>query len=130
MTEVITLYGIPNCDTTKKARRWLEERGLAYRFHDYKQQGLDEATLRAWVEGLGWEVLLNRRGTTWRRVPDEVKAGIDRESAIRLMLSTPSIIKRPVLDTGNARCVGFQEADYDRLCARRPEVSGHRDNLA
>ena len=112
---MITLYGIPNCDTMKKARQWLDARGLDYVFHDYRKQGLDERTLRAWVAELGWETLLNRRGMMWRKVPQEVREGIDEETAIALMLETPSIIKRPVLDTCEARHVGFKPEQYEDI---------------
>ena len=115
MPAMITLYGIPNCDTVKKARRWLDERGVAYVFHDYKKQGLDETRLRAWVDELGWETLLNRRGTTWRKLPESVREGLDREGAIRAMLENPSLIRRPVLDTGAVRQVGFSETQYQEL---------------
>jgi Spx/MgsR family transcriptional regulator len=109
------LYGIPNCDTMKKARAWLTEHGVDYQFHDYKKLGIDEKTLRGWVAELGWEPLLNRRGMMWRKVPNEVKANIDEESAIALMLETPSIIKRPVLDTGKNRHVGFKPEQYQEI---------------
>ena len=109
------LYGIPNCDTMKKARKWLDSHGVAYEFHDYKKLGVDEQRLRAWVKQAGWEVLLNRRGMMWRKVPDDVKAAIDEASAIGLMLSTPSIIKRPVLEHDGVLRVGFREADYEAL---------------
>ena len=111
----LTLYGIPNCDTVKKARRWLDDRGVAYVFHDYKKQGLDAGILRAWVDELGWETLLNRRGTTWRKLPDSMREGLDQEGAIRAMLENPSLIRRPVLDTGAARQVGFSESQYQEL---------------
>jgi arsenate reductase len=109
---MITLYGIPNCDTVRKARRWLETQGVAYRFHDFRKDGLDEARLRAWVGELGWEALLNRSGTTWRSAPDALKSGVDAESAIAFMLQAPAAIKRPVLDIGEQRVVGFSEARY------------------
>jgi Spx/MgsR family transcriptional regulator len=112
---MIQLYGIPNCDTIKKARAWLEGRGVEYRFHDYKRDGIDESRLRGWVDELGWEALVNRRGTTWRRLPEEVREQMDTEAAIRIMLETPSIIRRPVLDTGQLRHLGFSETDYERL---------------
>lgn len=114
---MVTLYGIPNCDTMKKARAWLEERGIEYRFHDYKKAGLDETRLRAWVDELGWEALLNTRGMLWRKLPQAVRDGIDAESAFLLMLETPSIIRRPVLDTGTARHVGFKPDEYARILA-------------
>jgi arsenate reductase len=112
---MVTLYGIPNCDTMKKARAWLAEHGIGYGFHDYKKAGLEEATLRGWVDELGWQALLNTRGMMWRKVPQAVKDGIDEASAIALMLETPGIIKRPVLDLGTRRHVGFKPDDYARL---------------
>jgi len=112
---VITLYGIPNCDTMKKARAWLADNDIEYAFHDYKKAGIDEPRLRAWAGELGWQALLNTRGMMWRKVPQDVKDGIDEASAIRLMLETPSIIKRPVLDTGDARYVGFKPEEYQRI---------------
>ncbi|WP_295400570.1 ArsC family reductase [uncultured Thiocystis sp.] len=111
----MTLYGISNCDTVKQARRWLDGRGIDYVFHDYKKQGLDEVQLRAWVAELGWETLLNRRGTTWRKLPESVREGMDEARAIQVMLDTPSIIRRPLLDTGTARHVGFSETQYQEL---------------
>lgn len=112
---MVTLYGIPNCDTMKKARAWLADNDIEYAFHDYKKAGIDEATLRAWVRELGWQPLLNTRGMMWRKVPQDVRDGIDEASAIRLMLETPSIIKRPVLDTGAARHVGFKAEQYHEI---------------
>lgn len=106
------LYGIPNCNTMKAARTWLDEHGIAYEFHDYKKRGLDEQTLRAWVDDLGWEALINRRGQMWRKLDPAVRESLDQESAIRVMLDTPSIIRRPVLDTGTQRHLGFSEAEY------------------
>jgi arsenate reductase len=107
------LYGIRNCDTVKKARAWLDARGAAYEFHDYKIAGIDEARLRAWAAELGWETLLNRAGTTFRTLPDADKAGIDEGKAIALMLAQPSMIKRPVLDLGARRLAGFGDALYE-----------------
>ena len=112
---MVTLYGIANCDTMKKARAWLDGHGVRYAFHDYKRAGLDESLLRSWVAELGWEALVNRRGTTWRRLPESQREGIDAQSAIRLMLENPSLIRRPVLDTGEARHVGFSETLYQEL---------------
>ena len=112
---MVTLYGIPNCDTMKKARKWLAEHGVAYQFHDYKKLGIAEDMLRHWVAQVGWETLLNRRGMMWRKVPQDVRDRIDEESAISLMLETPSIIKRPVLDRDGELHVGFKEADYQAL---------------
>jgi Spx/MgsR family transcriptional regulator len=112
---MIAVYGIPSCDTVKKARAWLDAHGIDYRFHDYKREGIDEGRLRAWVGELGWETLVNRRGTTWRQLPETVRANMDTETAIRVMLETPSIIRRPLLDTGIIRHAGFSETDYERL---------------
>lgn len=112
---MITLYGIPNCGTVKKARLWLDDRGIEYGFHDYKKAGLDEARLCAWADELGWEALLNRRGTTWRKLAEPVREGMDREKAIGLMLESPSIIRRPLLDTGKARYLGFSEDAYREI---------------
>ncbi len=112
---MIKLYGIPNCDTMKKARSWLKDHGIDFEFHDYKKAGIDEATLRGWIDQVGWEPLLNRRGMMWRKVPQQIKDSIDRDSAIALMLETPSIIKRPVLDTGDAIHVGFKPEQYEAI---------------
>lgn len=109
---MIKVYGIPNCDTMKKARQWLDDHGIDYQFHNYKKEGLDESLLNGWVKELGWESLLNKRGMMWRKLDEETRTNIDEASAIRVMLNTPSIIKRPVLDTGNALYVGFNEARY------------------
>jgi arsenate reductase len=110
-----TLYGIKNCDTMKKARRWLDEHNVAYEFHDYKKEGIDEKTLTSWFKKLGWETLLNRRGTTWRKLPDKTRDSINEKSAIKLMLEQPSIIKRPVLKHGSTYLVGFDELEYEKL---------------
>ena len=107
------LYGIPNCDTIKKAKAWLDERGIAYRFHDYKKAGVERAQLEGWTAEHGWETILNRAGTTFRALPDTDKADIDEDKAIRLMLAGPSMIKRPVLDTGEKLLVGFKPDIYD-----------------
>lgn len=109
------LYGIPNCGTVKKARAWLDERGIAYDFHDYKKAGLDEARLRGWVAELGWETLINKRGQMWRKLESEVRDNLDEARAIAVMLETPTIIRRPVLDTGDARHVGFTEQQYEAI---------------
>lgn len=109
---MITLYGIKNCDTVKKARKWLDDHGIEYRFHDFRMDGLTKKQLQVWVRELGWEPLLNRRGTTWRKQPDTVRDNIDEASAVALMLQEPAIIKRPVLDLGKERRVGFSASDY------------------
>lgn len=109
---MITLYGIPNCDTVKKARTWLDSKGIAYTFHDYKKEGADPAKLQAWVDAKGWEVLLNRAGTTFRKLPDADKQGIDAAKAIGLMVEQPSVIKRPVIEHPGGLLVGFKEAEW------------------
>ena len=113
-----TLYGIANCDTVKKARAWLNERGIAHDFHDYKKAGIDEARLRGWAKELGWEALINRAGTTFRKLPDADKQGLDEDRAIALMLAQPSMIKRPVLDPGDRRILGFRPEVYEGALAR------------
>jgi arsenate reductase len=102
------LYGIRNCDTVKKALAWLDAAGVNYAFHDYKTAGVDAARLEGWVERLGWETLLNRAGTTFRKLPDADKAGLDAGKAVELMLAQPSMIKRPVVEHGDALLVGFK----------------------
>ncbi len=109
-----TMFGIRNCDTIKKARAWLGERGVAYDFHDYKAAGIDEVRLRRWSGEVGWETLLNRAGTTFRKLPDADKAGLNEDKAVALMIAQPSMIKRPVLEAKGALLVGF---DPDRYAA-------------
>ena len=108
----ITMYGIKNCDTIKKARGWLDAQEIVYRFHDYKAEGIDRERLERWCRELGWEVLLNRAGTTFRKLPEADKARLDEKKAIDLMLAQPSMIKRPVLDLGAKRLVGFKPELY------------------
>ena len=108
----ITLYGIPNCDTVKKARNWLAEAGVDYMFHDYKKAGIDEASLRRWIAEAGWEKLLNKAGTTFRKLPDADKADIDADKAVALMLAHPSMIKRPVVEGAGGLLVGFKPDLY------------------
>jgi arsenate reductase len=109
---MITLYGIPNCDTVKKARAWLDAHGQTYIFHDYKKAGVPEAALRGWVEQLGWEAVLNRAGQTFRKLPDVDKADLDAERAVRLMLAHPSSIKRPILVAGDTLLAGYASDRY------------------
>ncbi|MCX7627460.1 MAG: ArsC family reductase [Methylophilaceae bacterium] len=111
------LYGIPNCGTVKKARAWLEGRGIAYEFHDFKKDGVTEAMLAGWLRQVGWQQLLKKTGPTWSQLPEAVKAAIkDDASALRLMLEKPNVIKRPVLEgNGKVLATGFTEADYERL---------------
>ena len=109
----LTMYGIKNCDTIKKARAWLEQKGVAYAFHDYKTAGIDRAQLERWSKKVGWEVLLNRAGTTFKKLPDKDKTGVTEAKAIALMLEQPSMIKRPVLDLGGGKLlVGFKPEIY------------------
>lgn len=109
---MIELYGIPNCDTVKKASAWLDAHGLAYRFYDYRKAGVDAAALRGWVDRLGWEAVLNRAGTTFRKLPDADKAGLDAERATALMLAQPSAIRRPILVSGDTLLAGFKPDIY------------------
>jgi arsenate reductase (glutaredoxin) len=116
----VTIYGIKNCDTMKKARAWLEQRGVDYSFHDYKASGIERERLEGWCKKVGWETLLNRNGTTFRQLGDKDKTGIDAKKALALMLAQPSMIKRPVLDLGGGKLiVGFTPELYrDALAAR------------
>lgn len=113
----ITLYGIPNCDTVKKARGWLDEHGLAYTFHDYKKQGADPVRLRDWVEQAGWEKVLNRAGTTFRKLPDADKAGLDAAKAVAIMAANPSCIKRPIVEHDGGLLVGFRPDEWAQAFA-------------
>jgi Spx/MgsR family transcriptional regulator len=111
-TKSITIYGIKNCDTMKKARAWLDSHRVAYEFHDYKAAGAPKDKLKAWCGELGWETLLNRAGTTFRNLPDADKEGLNERKALALMLAQPSMIKRPVLDIGGKVLVGFKPDIY------------------
>ncbi len=109
----VTIYGIKNCDTMKKARAWLEAQGVDYAFHDYKSAGIDRASLERWAKQVGWQILLNRAGTTFRKLPDAEKENLGERKAIALMLAQPSMIKRPVLLVdGKPPLVGFRAEDY------------------
>ena len=108
----VTVYGIKNCDTMKKARAWLDGHGVAYAFHDYKSAGIERAVLEAWARDVGWETLLNRAGTTFRKLADKDKDGLNEKKALALMLAQPSMIKRPVLDIGRKLLVGFKPETY------------------
>ncbi len=112
MHHTVTIHGIRNCDTMKKARAWLDAHGIKHAFHDYKTGGLDRATLEAWARKLGWEKLLNRAGTTFRKLPGAEKEGITEARAIALMLAQPSMVKRPVLAFGDRLVVGFDAREY------------------
>jgi len=112
---VTTIYGIKNCDTMKKARTWLESHKVAHDFHDYKASGIDKTTLEGWAKKVGWEILLNRAGTTFKKLPDADKEGLNEKKAIALMLVQPSMIKRPVLDAKGKLTVGFKPEEYKKL---------------
>ena len=111
----VTIFGIKNCDTMKKARAWLEGHKVPYAFHDYKVSGIDKATLEGWAKKVGWEILLNRAGTTFRKLPDADKEGLTEKKAIALMLAQPSMIKRPVLEAKGKLTVGFKPEEYKKL---------------
>lgn len=108
----VTIYGIRNCDTMKKARAWLEAHGVDYRFHDYRTAGIDKDRLESWCRVVGWEALLNRAGTTFRKLPEAARQALDARKASALMLAQPSLIKRPVLDMGGRLLVGFKPELY------------------
>lgn len=108
----ITLYGIPNCDTVKKARTWLDARGIAFAFHDYKKAGADAAKLAEWCHVAGWEKVLNRAGTTFRKLPEADREGLDETRAVAVMVANPSCIKRPVVEYPGGLLVGFKEAEW------------------
>lgn len=110
-----TLFGIKNCDTIKKAKKWLTEHDIAYQFHDYRTDGLEKTQLAQWCNELGWEQVLNRRGTTWRKLPESDKDNMNESTAIELMLTQPAMIKRPLLDTDTQRLLGFKAAEYEQL---------------
>ncbi len=112
---MITIYGIKNCDTMKKAMRWLDEHDIEYGFHDYRKDGIDSGQLEAWEKEIGWETLLNRRGMLWRKLPKASRDSVNRQSALQIMRDNPAIIKRPVLDLGDRRVVGFKPENYAQL---------------
>lgn len=112
-----TLYGIANCDTIRKARRWLEARGIDYEFHDYRKQGLDAKLLESLERELGWQAMLNRKGRSWRQLPESVREAVDRGSALALMLDNPALIKRPILAGRGPLLAGFDDRRYEELFA-------------
>ncbi len=112
---MITLYGISNCDTVRKARRWLEQRHIDYRFHDFREDGLSAEQVRDWLEQLGWETLVNRRSTGWKALDPSRREAMDNVSALPAILETPTLIKRPLLDTGHELHVGFGPAQYQSI---------------
>ena len=109
----ITLYGIPNCDTVKKARVWLDGKGIAYTFHDYKKQGADPAKIASWIDQAGWEKVLNRAGTTFKKLPDADKEGLDAAKAVTVLAANPSAIKRPIVEHPGGLLVGFKEPEWE-----------------
>jgi Spx/MgsR family transcriptional regulator len=112
---MITLYGIKNCDTVKKARKWLEQQHIEYQYHDLREDGLDAATVGEWLDELGWETLVNKRSTSWKALAPEARETMDDEAALAAILSQPTLIKRPLLDTGHQRFCGFAAADYRNI---------------
>jgi Spx/MgsR family transcriptional regulator len=116
---MIIMYGIKNCDTIKKARKYLEAKEIEYRFHDFRTDGVNEIQLRSWVSELGWDKLLNKRSTTWRKLPDETKQNINELLALVVMEDQPTIIKRPVLEMANQVMVGFSEKLYDEIFTQK-----------
>ena len=114
---MIIMYGIKNCDTIKKARKWLEEQQIEYEFHDYREQGVNPIQLASWVDRIGWQALLNKRSTTWRNLPDETKENMDEVLALHVMEDQPTIIKRPVIETVDKLIVGFNQSQYEETFA-------------
>ena len=112
---MITLYGIKNCDTVKKARRWLEDKGIEYAFHDFRQDGLEESQVSGWLAELDWQELVNRRSTSWKSLDETVRDTMNAESALTAIMQQPTLIKRPLLDTGKQRFVGFSADAYERI---------------
>jgi arsenate reductase len=112
---MLTLYGIKNCDTVKKSRRWLEDHGVEYQFHDFRQDGLDKKQLTSWVENSGWETIVNKRSTTWRNLSDKDKEITTNSQAIKLLLANPTLIKRPITQSKKTLLVGFNEAEFKKI---------------
>ena len=115
---MIIIYGIKNCDTMKKARAWLERNGIAHKFHDYKTAGVEKEMLERWIAQLGWETVLNRAGTTFRKLPEADRLNLTEKKGIALMLAQPSMIKRPILEAGDGVAAGFSPERYEKLLAR------------
>ncbi len=112
-----TLFGIKNCDTVKKARKWLENQGVEYNFHDFRIDGLSRDQVEKWVAELGWENLVNKRSTSWKQLNADLRDSLNPQSVVPVILENPTLIKRPLLDTGDSRRVGFKEADYQQVFA-------------
>ena len=115
---MITLYGIKNCDTVKKARKWLDLHGIEYAFHDFREDGLDAGQVEQWLRELGWENLVNRRSTSWKALDEKARQTMDDATALRAILAQPTLIKRPLLDVGHERFTGFSAADYEKIFNR------------
>lgn len=115
---LITLYGIKNCDTVKKARKWLDLHGIEYRFHDFREDGLEPEAVAGWLEELGWESLVNRRSTSWKALDETTREGMDNGSALAAIMAQPTLIKRPLLDTGHERFTGFSAASYQAIFSK------------
>jgi arsenate reductase len=115
VTNMIKIYGIPNCDTMKKAMKWLNDHKLAFEFHDYKKWGVPEEELKQWVKNAGWEVVFNKRSTTWKNLDEKIKGNLSESSAVCIMLENPSAVKRPVLIDDHKLIIGFKEAEYETL---------------
>jgi len=114
---MITLYGIKNCDTCRKARKWLNDRGIEHRYHDLREDGMNADLAKVWLEAAGTDTLVNRRGTTWRKLPEDIRDGLDEKSAAKLLLEHPTLIKRPVIDRDGAIIVGFTQEIQDGLAS-------------
>lgn len=110
-----TLYGIPNCDTVKKARVWLEGAGIDFHFHDFRKDGLEASQVSSWIDELGWEVLVNKRSTSWKALSEDARKSMDAKTALEAILASPTLIKRPLLDTGSSRHVGFKADQYQAI---------------
>ena len=115
---MITLYGIKNCDTVKKARKWLEVHGIEYQFHDFREDGLEQEAVQGWLAELGWESLLNKRSTSWKALDEQARSSMDQGSALTAILAQPTLIKRPLMDTGHERFTGFSAANYAKIFNR------------
>jgi Spx/MgsR family transcriptional regulator len=118
LSGLITLYGIKNWDTVKKARKWLDARGVEYRYHDFRLDGLDPEVLVSWMEELGWQNLVNRRSTSWKALDERTRQSMDADSALQAILAQPALIKRPLLDTGHERFTGFSAASYQKIFSK------------
>jgi len=115
---LITLYGIKNCDTVKKARKWLELHGVEYQFHDFRVDGLERGAVQGWLAELGWQTLVNKRSTSWKALDERRRNDMDEESALTAIMEQPTLIKRPLLDTGHERFTGFSATNYQKIFNR------------